>query len=130
MLDLRAAAAIVVFIAMVVFIPSANNSNFVLGYILAGSGPPHGGMPMAAKLGKGTPESPNFLHKFSSEFRVGNIRHVGVPGAPKAATGPVAGELRRSAAARGRAPRGRVTRGPGHAGPGPPGPGRGNPGRA
>src|ERR1700720_3507747 len=111
MLDLRAAAAIVVFIAMVVFIPSANNSNFVLGYILAGSGPPHGGMPMAAKLGKGTPESPNFLHKSSSEFRVGDIRHVGVPGARNAATGRVGGEIRPAAAARGRAPRGRVTRG-------------------
>src|ERR1700722_20277508 len=98
MLDLRAAAAIVVFIAMVVFIPSANNSNLVLGYILAGSGLLHGGMPMAAKLGKGTPESPNFLHKFSSEFRVGDIRHAGARGLRNAATGRIGGEIHTSAA--------------------------------
>ena len=80
---------------------------------------------MAAKLGKGTPESPNFLHNFSSEFRVGDIRHVGVPGARNAATGRVGGEIRTSAAARGRAPRGRV-----HAGAGPPGPVAGTRGAA
>jgi hypothetical protein len=55
---------------------------------------------MAQKLGKGTPESPNFLHKFSSEFRVGNIRHAGARGVRNAATGRVGGEIRTSAAAR------------------------------
>jgi hypothetical protein len=35
---------------------------------------------MAQKLGKGIPESPNFPHKFGSEFRVGNIRQAGALG--------------------------------------------------
>src|ERR1700690_1224129 len=81
MLGLRASAA------TVVFIPSVNNSNLVLSYILARTDRPREHL-MAAKLGKGTSESPNFPHKFSSEFRVGNIRRAGALLQSRRAAGP------------------------------------------
>src|ERR1700676_3651 len=114
MLDLRAAAT------TVVFIPSVNNSNLVLGYILAGSDRCMEACPWRRSLAKALRKVQDFLHKFSSEFRVGNIRHAGVCGVRNAATGRVGGEIRTSAAARpGRGGLGRRRPGRRSAGPGP-----------